>query len=181
MIGIAGAPGVGKSTLTEALADELGALVAILPMDGFHLPRAELTDAQLARRGAPDTFDAAGFIATLRLVRAGEPVTAPGFDRRIEDPTPGVHLIAPATPIVLVDGNYLLLDEEPWRGVLPLLDECWLLELDDEVRRARLVLRHAASGKSHAEAVRFATESDEANARLITASAHRATARIAVD
>ncbi|MEU8822004.1 nucleoside/nucleotide kinase family protein [Streptomyces sp. NPDC048636] len=172
LLGIAGAPGAGKSTLAGWLVDALGPRrAALVPMDGFHLADAELRRLGLAhRKGAPETFDAYGYAALLRRLRtprAGETVYAPGFDRALEQPLAGALPVAPEIPLVITEGNYLLLDEEPWRPVRELLDETWWIELDGEERVRRLIDRHERFGKPRAEAERFVLGSDEANARRV--------------
>jgi pantothenate kinase len=175
LLGVAGAPGAGKSTYATAEQARLGSSAAVLPMDGFHLPQAELV--RLGRRdrmGAPDTFDVDGFVATLEALRAGEEVRAPGFDRAIEEPAPGAIVIGDGIRVVLVEGNYLLHDRNGWERVRPLLDRVVLLAPDDTVRRARLIARHVAFGKSPAEAEAWVARSDDPNAALVAGTAHRA-------
>lgn len=177
VVGIAGPPGVGKSTVAEQVVEACASPAVVLPLDGFHLPAAAIAGSPRAdRRGAPDTFDPLAFIALLRLLRSrpDEPVTAPAFSRVIEDPVPDAITIAPTTRMVVVEGNYLLLDDEPWRQIAPLLDECWYLENDDDVRRARLVARHIAAGKEPAHALAWTHGTDESNAALIRSSRARA-------
>jgi pantothenate kinase len=178
LLGVAGAPGAGKSTFADAESRRLaadGIPVAVLPMDGFHLPQAELV--RLGRRdrmGAPDTFDVDGFVATLEQLRRPGPVTAPGFDRTIEEPAPGAIVIGADIRTVIVEGNYLLHDRDGWQHVRPLLDRVIFLAPDDRVRRERLVARHVAFGKTPAEAEAWVARSDDANAALVAATAHRA-------
>ncbi|CAN5156860.1 nucleoside/nucleotide kinase family protein [soil metagenome] len=176
IIGITGPPGAGKSTIAAQLVERLPG-AALLPMDGFHLPQAELR--RLGRRdrmGAPDTFDVDGFIALLSTLRAGGPVIAPGFDREIEEPVPGaLHIDA---PIVVVEGNYLLLDSGGWERAAGLFDATFSVEVDDGIRLQRLIARHERFGKSPADARAWATGPDEANARIIAATARLADHRI---
>ncbi|WP_344359846.1 nucleoside/nucleotide kinase family protein [Streptomyces gobitricini] len=178
LLGLAGAPGAGKSTLAARLADRLDGLAALVPMDGFHLAQAELRRLGRAdRKGAPDTFDAAGYAALLGRLRAAAPGTvvyAPAFDRALEEPVAGSIPVAPEVPLVITEGNYLLHDAGPWASVRPLLDEVWFLELDDHRRVHRLVERHVRFGKERSYAERWVRESDEANARLVTAGRGRA-------
>ncbi|GAA2299756.1 nucleoside/nucleotide kinase family protein [Streptomyces violaceusniger] len=172
LLGIAGPPGAGKTTLAEHLVDALGADRAVLvPMDGFHLADAELRRLGLiGRKGAPETFDPYGYTALLRRLRdprPGEPVYAPGFERELEQPIAGSILVPPEAPLVITEGNYLLLDDAPWRPVRELLDETWWIELDTEERVRRLIDRHARFGKEPAEAEAWVLTTDEANARLV--------------
>ncbi|MEU3607796.1 nucleoside/nucleotide kinase family protein [Streptomyces sp. NPDC035033] len=178
VLGIAGAPGAGKSTLAARLVERLDGLAVLVPMDGFHLAGAELARLGRAdRKGAPDTFDAAGYAALLARLRAPEPGTvvyAPAFDRALEEPVAGSVPVPPRTPLVVTEGNYLLLDAGPWAAVRPLLDEVWYVDLPDAVRVSRLVDRHVRFGRTRAEAEAWVARSDEANARLVAAHRHRA-------
>ncbi|MFD0266502.1 nucleoside/nucleotide kinase family protein [Streptomyces sp. NPDC127106] len=178
ILGIAGAPGAGKSTLAAHLAGALGpGLAAVVPMDGFHLAQAELVRLGRAdRKGAPDTFDAAGYAALLRRLRDGGPevVYAPAFDRALEEPVAGSIPVGPGVPLVITEGNYLLYEAGPWAAVRPLLDEVWFLAPDDGLRVRRLVDRHVRHGKEEAYAREWVARSDEANARLIAPGRSRA-------
>lgn len=175
LLGVTGSPGAGKSTYAAAEQARLGPTAAVLPMDGFHLPQAELV--RLGRRdrmGAPDTFDVDGFVATLGALRAGGDVSAPGFDRAIEEPVPDAISIGADIDVVIVEGNYLLHDRDGWERVRPLLDRVVFLAPDDAVRRDRLIARHVAFGKSPAEAEAWVARSDDPNAAIVSATAHRA-------
>lgn len=180
LLGITGAPGAGKSTLAAAAVTAMGSRAVLVPMDGFHLARAELERLGRAdRKGAPDTFDVAGFVALLGRLRGRSPgaeiVYAPTFDRTIEEPIAGGIPVAAHVPLVVVEGNYLLHDDGPWAGVAALLDECWYVETDELVRLDRLVARHVAFGKTPAAARAWAHGPDERNAQLIARTRHRAT------
>ncbi|MFJ5832974.1 nucleoside/nucleotide kinase family protein [Streptomyces sp. NPDC093089] len=178
VLGLAGAPGAGKSTLAARLVGRLGGLAVLVPMDGFHLAQAELERLGRAdRKGAPDTFDADGYTALLARLRTpvpGTTVYAPAFDRALEEPVAGSIAVPADVPLVVTEGNYLLHDEGPWAAVLPLLDEAWYLDLDAGRRVPRLVERHVRFGKDRARAERWVRDSDEANARLVARGRDRA-------
>lgn len=178
VLGITGAPGAGKSTLTELLLprlrDSLGPeAVGHLPMDGFHLADVQLDRLRRRdRKGAPDTFDIAGYVATLRRLHddADRTLYAPGFERDLEQPLAAAIAIPPSARLVVTEGNYLLLPADGWERVRPLLTEVWFTEVDDEVRRARLVQRHEQFGKSPEAAHAWVEQVDEPNARLVAAT-----------
>jgi pantothenate kinase len=177
ILGIIGAPGAGKSTLAAEIAASLGAGAVLVPMDGFHLANRELERlGRRDRKGAPDTFDAAGFVALLQRLRqqTDDVVYAPTFRREIEESIAGAIAIDGGTPLVVTEGNYLLLEGGPWSRIRPLLDECWFMEGPEDDRIRRLIDRHVEFGKAPAEALEWVTRSDEANGRLIAATRSRA-------
>lgn len=180
ILGITGAPGAGKSTLAERLVEALAPGAVLVPMDGFHLAESVLHGlGRHDRKGAPDTFDADGFVALLRRLRsADEPVVyAPTFRRDLEEPVAGSIAVPAHVSLVLTEGNYLLgLDEfgPPWGAVRDLLDEVWYLEPPETARLDRLVRRHLAFGRDLPAAQQRATGSDQNNAELITATRSRA-------
>jgi pantothenate kinase len=173
ILGIAGPPGGGKSTVAREVVAELGELARLVPMDGFHLAQAELV--RLGRRdrmGAPDTFDAAGFAALLHRLHGDEPVVyAPEFRREIEEPIAGAIAVTRSTPLVVTEGNYLLLSDGDWALVRPLLDEAWYVETDDDLRVKRLIQRHIQFGKTPEYARAWVERSDERNAALVATTA----------
>jgi pantothenate kinase len=177
LIGIAGAPGAGKTTLAEALVARLGGFPAVarVPMDGFHLARVELARLGRAdRMGAPDTFDPGGFAALLHRIRAGETVWAPSFERSLEQPLAQAIPVVPQTRIVVSEGNYLLLPDAAWRAVRAEFDEVWFCRMDDAERVRRLIARHVEFGKAPEAAREWVHRSDEANAALVYESAESA-------
>ncbi|MGH3768982.1 MAG: nucleoside/nucleotide kinase family protein [Pseudonocardiaceae bacterium] len=177
ILGITGAPGAGKSTVARRLVDMLGDAAVLVGMDGYHLAQAELERLGCTeRKGAPDTFDAAGYVALLRRLRvpAAGTVYAPEFRRAIEEPIAGAVAVPPHVCLVVTEGNYLLLDTAPWSAIRGLLDEVWFLAPDEQTRRAWLTDRHRRYGRTAKQAAERTSESDERNARLIAPTATRA-------
>ncbi len=184
ILGIAGCPGGGKSTLAAQVAAALGPTVATLvPMDGYHLANSALVAlGRRHRKGAPDTFDAAGYVALLaRLANREELVYAPEFLREIGEGITGAIAVSADVPLVVTEGNYLLYDDGAWARVRPLLDECWYVDVDDDLRLDRLIARHIHFGKTPDEAREWVMRSDEANAAAIRTTRHRADYLIAVN
>jgi pantothenate kinase len=180
LIGVVGEPGAGKSTLAASVAAGLqsrGCRAVLVPMDGFHLANIALAELGLAnRKGAIETFDAAGLAALLARVRAEGPDTvwAPTYDRSVEESVAGAIGVPPGTEVVVTEGNYLLVDEEPWSQVGELLDDVWAVRTDPVVRTERLVARHVEFGKHAEQARAWVSAVDEPNAALIRETLHRA-------
>jgi pantothenate kinase len=187
VLGITGAPGAGKTTLVAALLGALadhppagmsgGEWVAHVPMDGYHLSDAQLDRLGLRdRKGAPETFDAAGYAALLERVRTetAQTVYAPGFERTLEQPIAAALAVPPSARLVVTEGNYLLLDEPAWHRVREAMDEVWYCELDEATRLQRLVARHVEFGKEPDAAALWVDRVDQANAALVAATRARA-------
>ena len=178
LLGITGAPGAGKSTLAAALGAALGSGAAIVGMDGFHLADAELARLdRRARKGAPDTFDSFGYAALLaRLRDRTDPVVyAPAFDRRLEEPIGSAVAVGRDVPLVVTEGNYLLLEGDGWPAARRTIDVVWFLDLPEHARVERLANRHAEFGMPLAAAYERATSgSDATNAALVATTRSRA-------
>ncbi|MFC7262568.1 nucleoside/nucleotide kinase family protein [Streptomyces lutosisoli] len=181
LLGIAGSPGAGKTTLAERLVRELNgdgpAWVAHVPMDGFHLADVELNRlGRRDRKGAPDTFDAAGYAALLRRLREDEDdlVYAPGFERTLEQPIAGAVPVPRTARLIVTEGNYLLLRDDGWARARSQLDEVWFCEVEEAERLRRLVARHEEFGKDHDTAVTWVLGTDQRNADLVAATRDRA-------
>jgi len=186
ILGITGAPAAGKSTYAEQLTAELvadGHQVALVPMDGYHLAQVALEQLGLAAvKGAPQTFDGYGFVALLKRLKESpdETIWAPRFDRAIEDSIAASIPVPPETTLVVTEGNYLLFDQVPWATGRALLDECWYIDLEDDLRHERLEARHRRFGRSPQEAHERTYGTDEANAKLIAATKPSADAIISL-
>ena len=181
ILGITGAPGAGKSTLAGAIIARLDGEAVDVPMDGFHLANSELERlGRRGRKGAPDTFDAAAYVSLVRRLRAkdDEVVYAPAFRRELDEPIAGAIAIPRHVPLVVTEGNYLLLDYMPWAALRPRLRgrRFWkrYLELSNQTRNERLVDRHIRYGKSLQAARQWVEGSDESNAGLIAETRDRA-------
>jgi pantothenate kinase len=186
MLGITGPPGAGKSTLAEAVVADYGPPwvgrpvggAVTVPMDGFHLSNVELERLGLAdRKGAPETFDGYGFAALLERIRAGgHLVYAPMYSRVLHESVGGVIPVESTVDLVVVEGNYLLLPDEPWSTARRRLDLVVYLDAPDEPRIEGLLRRQEARGLGPEAAHDWVWRSDEANARLIAAGRDRADA-----
>ena len=180
ILGLVGAPGAGKSTLAHALAIQWPNVVQVVPMDGFHLANIELQRlGRKQRKGAPDTFDAFGFIALLKRLRiqaSDEVVYAPSYERSLEEGVAGAIAVQPSTQLIMVEGNYLLLSDSPWNQVQALLDETWFVDVPRDLRLSRLTQRHQQFGRSAQDAANWVKHTDEPNARRIEAERSKADA-----
>ncbi len=175
LLGIAGAPGSGKTTVAKRLVTALrreGVGAVRVPMDGFHLADETLrARGMLDRKGAIETFDAHGYLALLRRLRAEteHDVFAPSFERSLDQPLAGAVTVAPGDRVVVTEGNYLLDETAPWDAVRAALDEVWFADLEESRRRSRLVDRHVAHGRSREAAQAWVEDVDEPNARRVIA------------
>ena len=177
VLGIAGGPGVGKSTIAQRLAVELGAAAAYVPMDGFHMRQAKLEAlGTAADKGMPHTFEGAAFAEFLGALKAvtGD-MNGPGYSRKIEDVVDDAFSVPAAARLLVVEGNYLLLAMAPWWKVKPLLDRAVFISVPRELVRARLLKRHAEEGLFTEERNRAHIERvDLANYDLVARSRPRA-------
>lgn len=185
ILGLIGAPGAGKSTVAAKLIAALGDAAVLVPMDGFHLANVELARlGRAARKGAPDTFDVAGYVHLLQRIRlqsAEEVIYAPEFRREIEEPIANAIAVQPQTPLVITEGNYLLLPQLGWEAVRPCLSQTYYVDVPDEVRRERLLLRHQQFGRTPAAALAWVMQTDEPNAQRIAAHRHLADYQLQLD
>jgi len=177
LLGITGPPGCGKSTLADIVTDELSGRAGLVGMDGFHLAQAELVRlGRQDRKGALDTFDGAGYVALLRRLRDAteDVVYAPEFRREIEEPVNAAVAVPRELPLVITEGNYLLVDDGPWAQVRDLLDEAWYVVQDEDRRLELLIERHIEFGKAPDFARDWVHRSDQRNAELVQATQSRA-------
>lgn len=180
ILGFTGAPGAGKSTVAAQVATALGPDLAVLvPMDGFHLSNEVLVAlGRRERKGAHDTFDDAGYANLVERIHqqklTDSIIYAPVFRREIEEPIGSSIGIYPHTPLIVTEGNYLLLDQDAWPRARSAVDAVWFLEPREDLRHDRLIRRHQEYGKSVEDARFWALGSDQRNAELIQSTSRRA-------
>jgi pantothenate kinase len=178
IIGIVGKPGAGKSTVVSEIEKRFdSSQVSVIPMDGYHLSNEELIAlGRRDRKGAPDTFDTQSFISLITKVKNSPDFEHrfPIFHREMEASIENEGSVPSSAKVIVVEGNYLFSEEHNWQGVFPLLDHTWFIQIDDEVRIERLIARHIRFGKTPEAAENWSRGSDEANARFIELTAHRA-------
>ncbi|MFB6893722.1 nucleoside/nucleotide kinase family protein [Kitasatospora sp. NPDC056327] len=177
VLGLAGPPGAGKSTLARHLVAEVErregpGSAAYLPLDGFHLAAAQLDRLGLGdRKGAPATFDAFGYVALLRRVATDRfhDIYVPDFDRDLDEPVAARHVVHPRARLVVTEGNYLAAADHPWPEARRFLRELWYVETDDAVREERLLGRHRAGGRDEAAARQWVSGNDRPNGEYVKA------------
>jgi pantothenate kinase len=182
ILGIAGSPGAGKSALVDVLVARIRAVkgddwVAHVPMDGFHLADAQLDRiGARGRKGAPDTFDAAGYAHLLERLRAeiDEPVYVPGFDRTLEEPLSAALVVLPSARLVVTEGNYLLIDDPHWERARRAMDAVWFVASEETMRVQRLVARHVQFGKTPQQARAWVATTDQRNSELVAGTVSKA-------
>jgi pantothenate kinase len=172
---LAGPPGAGKSTLAAELGAALGQGSKAVPMDGFHFDDAVLVArGARARKGAPDTFDVAGFRHLLTRLRTEDEVAIPLFDRDLEISRAGADIVGPDDRILIVEGNYLLLNEAPWPDLAPLFDLTIWIDVPEAELDRRLMARWAHYGKTPAEVRAWIDSNDRPNIRRVVAGSRPA-------
>ncbi|KAF0175349.1 MAG: putative fructose transport system kinase [Rhodobacteraceae bacterium] len=172
---LAGPPGAGKSTLAAALVEALGQGAKAVPMDGFHYDdRVLIARGARGRKGAPDTFDAQGFFHLLRRLRVEDEIAIPLFDRDLEISRAGADIVTPEDRLLVVEGNYLLLNEAPWPEAAPLFDLTVWIDVPEAELDRRLLARWAHYGKTPAEARAWIDGNDMPNIRRVTQNSRMA-------
>jgi pantothenate kinase len=176
VLGLAGPPGAGKSTLARALVEALGDVAAYVPLDGFHLSNAQLDRLGLrSRKGSEPSFDVWGYAALLRRLAgdAAREVYVPDFDRTLDEPVAARHRVAPSARLIVTEGNYLACDLPGWREARAGMDQVWYVDAPPEVRDTRLMARHTGHGRTAAAARAWVDTNDRPNAELVEASRTR--------
>lgn len=174
---LAGPPGAGKSTLAEKLVELIGPTSRVVPMDGFHYDDAILiARGQRSRKGAPETFDVAGYRHLLGRLRSEDEVAIPVFDRSLELSRGSADIVGPEHRILVTEGNYLLLDEAPWTALS--FDLTVMIEVPEAELDRRLLARWDFYGKTPAEARAWIDGNDMPNIRRVTRGSRKADVRV---
>ena len=175
IVAVVGPPGAGKSTLAGQIVAAIGAAARVVPMDGFHYDNMVLDRLGLrARKGAPETFDVLGFVHLMQRLRAGEDAAIPVFDRDADLARAGADLVTASDKYLIVEGNYLLLDEAPWRDLAPLFDLTIYIDVPEAELDARLMQRWHYHGKTPSEARHWIDSNDLPNIRRVTQGSRQA-------
>ena len=175
IVGVAGPPGAGKSTIAAQIAEAIGVGARVVPMDGFHLDNVVLDRLGLrARKGAPETFDALGFVHLMRRLRAGGDAAIPVFDRDADLARAGADLVTGADKYLIVEGNYLLLNDAPWCNLAPLFDLTVFIDVPIDELDRRLVDRWHQHGKTPSEARHWIDSNDIPNIRRVITGSRQA-------
>ncbi|TDC13119.1 nucleoside/nucleotide kinase family protein [Streptomyces sp. 8K308] len=176
VLGLAGPPGAGKSTLAQTLTAALGDAASYVPLDGFHLSNAQLDRLGLrSRKGSEPSFDVWGYEALLRRL-VGEPsreAYVPDFDRSLDEPVAARHLVPAGAALLVTEGNYLACDLPGWREARSLMAEVWYVDAAADLRDARLMRRHTGFGRDEAAARAWIDGNDRPNADLVERSRDR--------
>lgn len=171
MVALAGPPASGKTTLAQSVAEELtagGTPAAFVPMDGFHMDdRVLIARNRREQKGAPDTFDAHGFIHAIKRLKTGEQVVLPTFDRDREIAIAGAIVVEPDQKVIVAEGNFLCFQQEPWTALMPLWDLSVFLDLSRETLRERLVQRWLEHGYAQKDAEHRADSHDIPNGEVV--------------
>lgn len=188
LVGIVGGPGSGKSTMAAAVIGHLNDVIdssgARVPMDGFHMKQSKLEAKELvAYKGAPQTFEAQAFVDLLKKLKsATTAIAVPGYSRKIEDVVPDAMTVAGNVPILVVEGNYLLLDVSPWNEISKLLDLSFYIDVPVDLVRKRLLKRHAEHGLFTPERIKkHLDQVDMVNFITVSGSSQRADVFITID
>ncbi|MHC4307996.1 MAG: nucleoside/nucleotide kinase family protein [Planctomycetota bacterium] len=174
-LGITGCPAAGKSMLARNLKDEINFrtgddLAAVVPMDGFHLPNYILKQRALSDiKGAPETFDADSFAELINRLHEfpDRSIMCPAYNRKIHDPVENSITILPCNQLIIVEGNYLLLNISPWNTIRTKMNEVWYIDTPLKTVKERLLHRHIAGGAGKDKAERKVTSVDLPNAVLV--------------
>lgn len=183
LLGITGVPGAGKSTLAELLVKNINSILhkekaILIPMDGYHYHNDILIEkGLLPLKGIPQTFDAQRFVRLIQEIASGnnEKLYCPSYNRALHNPVEDSILIEDTHKIIIIEGNYLLLDTDPWKELVDLFTETWFIETPAAITQERLIRRHVLTGRSLEEAVRKISSTDAPNAELIIKTRSRAT------
>jgi pantothenate kinase len=188
LLAITGVPGAGKSTLADLLMKNINKVLKderaiVIPMDGYHYHNDILIQRDLlSLKGIPQTFDAQKFVMLIREIASEKigKLYCPSYDRSLHNPVERSIVIENKHKIIIIEGNYLLLDTYPWNELVDFFDESWFIETPSTTTKERLIHRHVLTGRSVEEALSKISSTDAPNAELIIQTRHRATKIITV-